>query len=96
MYKDPLVLTALGLGVGLLLRTSWRRLWWLVQGHRHPATAGPARFAVWHQLGPARRLYHTSNDPRTAKAHYNANNAPRGTIVEFYDGGKFRGRRVQT
>jgi len=96
MFDRPLVIGVACLLVGVLLPVIARRVRWWWLGHRQPNQGYSARFAVYHRLGTARRLYHTSNDPRTAKAHFNANNAPRGAIVEFYDAGKFRGRRVQT
>jgi hypothetical protein len=98
MYNNlPLwAIVAIALAAGFLSVPFWRWLMWWWLRHRQPATPGPARFAVFHTVGHVRRCYHTSNDPQTAKAHYHANNAPRGTVIEFYDRGKFRGRRVQT
>jgi hypothetical protein len=80
-------------GLAVLLYLAGRRLWWRWQSRRHPSVASATRYAVWHTQGTVRRLYHESDDPRTAKAHFYANNAPRGTTVELYDRGKFRGRR---
>lgn len=96
MYSPVVGVALMGVVIALVVLLIWRRVWWYVQWRRHPSVASPTRFAVWHTLGPARRLYHTSDDPRTAKAHFYANNAPRGTTVELYDRGMFRGRRVLT
>ena len=95
MFESPFFYGGLCLLLGLFLPALGRRVRWWWLRHRQPSQAYSARFAVYHTFGTERRLYHTSNDPGTAKAHYNSNNAPRGTVIEFYDAGKFRGRRVQ-